>query len=249
MLLFNLLQFLIFSLLFPCFYCNLCKESPPSTFLCTLQDGSKIDISSLGDRSGKSAKYSAVSGDYKYTYNPRYSYTVGQSSVCKDAAACQTDKDNDAEFLIAEQKVDSWSSCTADQSSSNFVICINYTPVIAPGATRNVIVKLLCNKDGKSSFTATDNGATTYTFTLEDKEVCPKFDSGLSVGSILCILFTVLLIVYLIAGVLINRFIRGAAGKELFPNYQFWTGFPSLVKDGVLLSISPCKKDSEYDAI
>ena len=36
--------------------------------------------------------------------------------------------------------------------------------------------------------------------------------------------------VYLVAGLLFNKFHKGATGKEMIPNVNFWTDFPLLVK-------------------
>ena len=42
--------------------------------------------------------------------------------------------------------------------------------------------------------------------------------------------FLSVLFVYLVGGVLFNKFQRGATGKELVPNYSFWSELPGLVK-------------------
>lgn len=42
--------------------------------------------------------------------------------------------------------------------------------------------------------------------------------------------FICLLVVYLVAGVLFNKYSKGASGKELIPNVNFWIDFPLLVK-------------------
>jgi len=40
----------------------------------------------------------------------------------------------------------------------------------------------------------------------------------------------VLVIVYLVGGVLLMHYWRGARGVEQIPNYEFWIAFPGLVK-------------------
>ena len=42
--------------------------------------------------------------------------------------------------------------------------------------------------------------------------------------------FGCVLLVYIVAGVLFNKFHRGASGKEVIPNVNFWMDFPLLVK-------------------
>lgn len=36
--------------------------------------------------------------------------------------------------------------------------------------------------------------------------------------------------VYLVTGILFNKYHKGATGKEVIPNISFWTDFPLLVK-------------------
>lgn len=36
--------------------------------------------------------------------------------------------------------------------------------------------------------------------------------------------------VYLVGGILFNKYRKGATGKEMIPNFNFWTDFPLLVK-------------------
>ncbi|KAL9966638.1 hypothetical protein ACROYT_G024746 [Oculina patagonica] len=83
--------------------------------------------------------------------------------------------------------------------------------------------------------------------------------TGLSIGSILLIVFFVLLIIYIIGGVLINKYKLGVESlPEMCPNYQFWAGIPSLIKDGIVFTFGgiksvcsslcqTCNKDSKYE--
>lgn len=54
-----------------------------------------------------------------------------------------------------------------------------------------------------------------------------------SVGSILLIIFFVLVITYLILGILTKKYLMGAQGIEVVPNLGFWMDLPNLVKDGI----------------
>ena len=38
------------------------------------------------------------------------------------------------------------------------------------------------------------------------------------------------IVAYVIVGMLVMRFTKGAVGVELVPNIQFWLNFPGLVK-------------------
>ena len=42
--------------------------------------------------------------------------------------------------------------------------------------------------------------------------------------------FSCIIVVYIICGILINKYVRHIEGKEAFPNYLFWIDFPFLVK-------------------
>ncbi|XP_063290710.1 cation-dependent mannose-6-phosphate receptor isoform X1 [Pelobates fuscus] len=71
-----------------------------------------------------------------------------------------------------------------------------------------------------------------YLFEMDSSVACPPEESHLSVGSILLIVFAVLIAVYLIGGFLYQRFVVGAKGMEQFPNITFWQEFGNLVADG-----------------
>nr|CAD7445627.1 unnamed protein product [Timema bartmani] len=55
--------------------------------------------------------------------------------------------------------------------------------------------------------------------------------SGLSTGSLLVILFITFSSVYFFGGVLALKLLRGAEGKEMIPNYDFWADVPYLCRD------------------
>lgn len=71
---------------------------------------------------------------------------------------------------------------------------------------------------------------------------------GLSVGSILLIIFFVFTGVYFISGIITLKLLRGATGWEMIPNHKFWQELPSLVKDGITYTFNCCRIDS-YDRI
>lgn len=74
-----------------------------------------------------------------------------------------------------------------------------------------------------------------YLFEFATSKVCrkrPSVKKGLSVGSIMLIVFVSVLFVYLIAGFLYNRFVLRAKGLEQMPNLGFWKDFGNLQADG-----------------
>lgn len=73
-----------------------------------------------------------------------------------------------------------------------------------------------------------------YLFEMKHQAICPSGVSsgGLSVGSILVIVFFTVAGVYLLVGFLYSRFILGHKGMAQIPNYEFWQDFGNLTADG-----------------
>ncbi|XP_005109119.1 cation-dependent mannose-6-phosphate receptor [Aplysia californica] len=73
-----------------------------------------------------------------------------------------------------------------------------------------------------------------YLFEMKHQALCPAetASSGLSVGSILLIVFFTIVSVYLLVGFLYSRFVLGSKGMEQIPNYEFWKDFGNLQADG-----------------
>ncbi|GFO34503.1 cation-dependent mannose-6-phosphate receptor-like [Plakobranchus ocellatus] len=92
------------------------------------------------------------------------------------------------------------------------------------------------DSDARMVFIEEENGkhdSCYYLFEMKHKAVCPVPSAeGLSVGSILVIIFISLTAVYLIVGFLYSRFVLGAKGMEQIPNYEFWKDFGNLQADG-----------------
>jgi len=82
-----------------------------------------------------------------------------------------------------------------------------------------------------------------YTFDWTSSAACPLDKApgggggggsgGLSIGSILSIVFFCSVFIYLAAGATYNYKVKELRGVELVPNLEFWQGLPSLVKDGL----------------
>ncbi|KAH7817913.1 putative Autophagy-related protein 27 [Monocercomonoides exilis] len=64
----------------------------------------------------------------------------------------------------------------------------------------------------------------------------------LSFGSIMLIIFSVLLVVYFAAGIPLMHFAFKKSGLEMIPFIGFWKCLPGLVIDGVKFCLSPCIK-------
>jgi hypothetical protein len=74
-------------------------------------------------------------------------------------------------------------------------------------------------------------------FETTDKTALQDSDKGLSTGSVLVIIFFVFIILYFVGGAVALRLLRGAEGKEMIPNYDFWVDLPNLVRVSVYTSI------------
>ncbi|XP_063410290.1 cation-dependent mannose-6-phosphate receptor-like [Mytilus trossulus] len=74
-----------------------------------------------------------------------------------------------------------------------------------------------------------------YLFEISSPDICikvPPITISLSVGSVLVIIFIVVVCLYILLGFLYNRLVLGAKGKEQIPNYSFWQDFGNLQADG-----------------
>jgi len=55
-------------------------------------------------------------------------------------------------------------------------------------------------------------------------------------------------VMYLIVGVILNRFMYGAEGIQMIPHSEFWASAPGLMKDGVMYIVHKVRGTSGYNA-
>ncbi|XP_045168083.1 cation-dependent mannose-6-phosphate receptor-like isoform X2 [Mercenaria mercenaria] len=205
-----------------------------------------IDLSSVGNTDGNPLFYDLPStlDEFLYSYNPCGPFT---ELTCVDVAACQYSPYYYTGYDIG----------VPDKVSFNYDglnVIANY---VSQDGTRQSFITLVCDPGAATpSLDVMGESTTTqYYMTLTSAAACPvpsPFGSsgGISGGSVLLIIFFVLLAVYLATGVAFNKFRRSASGKELIPNLNFWTELPALVRDGVKYSLSlVCKRKSGYGAV
>nr|XP_054767580.1 cation-dependent mannose-6-phosphate receptor-like [Lytechinus pictus]XP_054767581.1 cation-dependent mannose-6-phosphate receptor-like [Lytechinus pictus] len=224
---------------------------------CTYQDGSTskyMDFTPLANAAGQGPAFpykEVPSEDYKYAYNPCFPFS---DNFCQDAAACQVSKDEEHIYPIGDPSSVSYTVENSD-------IVITYAGV----GGRSAIVNFHCDATALTQATYTPLGeqGTDYKFTVGTCLACltdipnchsisPPGGGDSFIGGALCITFTVLVVVYIVGGILFQKFHRGATGKELIPNYAFWTDFPILVKDGFMFLIGLCRggsSGSDYESI
>ncbi|CAD5125653.1 DgyrCDS13855 [Dimorphilus gyrociliatus] len=135
--------------------------------------------------------------------------------------------------------------CEHNSSKYQSLASKNYTILEKDGAiflrykqenSKLVLVQLECGKteEFKINDHPTDDK---YAFSLFGPTLCAKKsedkNTGISFGSVLCILFFIGVIIYLIGGFCFKRFITGAQGIEQIPNVEFWKTVPGLMKKSI----------------
>ncbi|KAI6650279.1 hypothetical protein LOD99_5958 [Oopsacas minuta] len=111
-------------------------------------------------------------------------------------------------------------------------------------------VKIICEPKSTQDTLVFLGEFTTKTYDIEmtTAKICPNANptpSGGGGGPDIPALFILVLLVlflatitYIVVGVLLMVFWKGARGLEVIPNLSFWKDFPFLFKDGVLFSFA-----------
>ncbi|XP_071812293.1 uncharacterized protein [Apostichopus japonicus] len=203
---------------------------------CEYADGSVIDLERIAKKDSFAFPYqdpTTVGSNFVYAYNP--CYPVTDTDNCKDVSACQKSlSSGNTRYAIG-------SASPTGFYGSDSSISIGYTSNDQHGSYKYLTVNLVCDSTASTPKLSVrgETSLNFYEYTLTSECCCPDSclgpaptSGGLSFGSILCIIFSCLLLVYIVLGVLYMKFMKGASGKEVIPNYSFWTDFPGLVKDG-----------------
>lgn len=226
------------------------KETRPCT--CSTPEG-VISLQTLMDSQPNQAPLQVSKSGYTYYIAP-CNHPITETAclpVSNSLVGCQVQGLN-AYGLGSQNHY----AVTGDPQKDSVTFMNNF---LSPSENVNRIMKLIlkCSKDD-AVFTfenqTTDNSnVITYTFLLQTKYACLSASSsgsgGLSTGSVLVIIFFVAIIIYLLGGTLFLKYVRKAEGRETIPNYEFWSDFPSLVKDGILFTVRGCKAESTYEKI
>ncbi|KAL8587949.1 hypothetical protein ACOMHN_066996 [Nucella lapillus] len=197
-------------------------------------------------------------GQYLYSYSPCTPFSEG-SQECVSVGVCQVSMDKTSSYPAGTVE----SATFGMDSSGNTQV--TYSQTDSHGTTRTTIVTLQCAQSGGTDILNVQgedpNYPSTYDMTLVSRHCCvgsgpgpgpsPSGGSGgaLSVGSILCIALLGVVCVYVAAGVAVQRGMRQATGREVFPNYSFWAALPAYIKDGCVFTFTGCKGQRTYDKI
>jgi len=92
-------------------------------------------------------------------------------------------------------------------------------------------------------------GGNTYYIPFYTSLVCPDAAGGGGGGVVFIIIFFSLFGVYFIGGALFMKFARGASGKEIIPNVEFWADLPSLIKEGVMFVVNKARGRQNYSSV
>ncbi|PVD31126.1 hypothetical protein C0Q70_10404 [Pomacea canaliculata] len=192
----------------------------------TAQDGAVIDLTSVA-KTDNTPRFKDVQGEdvWYYSYNPCFAFS---EEICTGASVCQSGYgayyqagDTSSEALIT------------DQGRPTL-----YYTADSPSLNRQSWVALICDKSATTPKLRAIGDVSNGEYRFELTTVCAcdgacamAVEAGLSVGTILIIVFIVVVFVYLVGGIIINK-ARQANGVELIPNIGFWRNFPVLVKDG-----------------
>ncbi|CAL1535582.1 unnamed protein product [Lymnaea stagnalis] len=224
----------------------LCEGDGPCR--CKYNDGSgTVDISSLGNQDG-TARFPDVVSSFdgsSYAYNPCFPATLGS---CKDAAACK--KAGDDYIEMGEQSTAIW-------SYTGYYPLVTYT---TPDGKKTEVM-FLCDATRQVPQLDVIGEVITGTVSMNmwSNCACPNqckrvdplpTDSSLTTGSIMVIIFFSMLFVYLIFGLVFN-YTNNKTGKELLPNYGFWSSVHGLIADGfrLVFTCSCGRSKAQYDAI
>ncbi|XP_065907927.1 uncharacterized protein [Dysidea avara] len=141
---------------------------------CIDSDGKAVDLRSIGSKTSKPRFDLITGGDFKYSYNPCYSFTEGDGA-CYKSAACQYLPSDKSYYSLGTQQ-----NAKFEHDGSN--LKIKYT-----GGTDDRIaeVKLVCNKTAHHPELKFDEEkpSKTYKFTMTSKCNCPGLCSGSSGSS------------------------------------------------------------------
>jgi len=112
-------------------------------------------------------------------------------------------------------------------------------------------INFICSESAGNGFpTVTQTTGNDFKFDWNTNLACTGGSNGggggkkgMSGGAVFLILLFCIPTVYLITGVIVNKFVRHQDGLEMIPNVAFWSGFLALIKDGVkFIGVKTCMR-------
>ncbi|XP_012058115.1 PREDICTED: cation-dependent mannose-6-phosphate receptor-like [Atta cephalotes] len=234
--------FIVFSL-FLIFFCDTtsseCVQEAPC--ICSLPDGYYYNLTALADAKSFSAKNN---DNYTVYFHP----CTNVNMTIENKANCSTENVS----LCIHNNVNKTVLTTGTVKETRMKLSDNDKfPIfeIHHNDTK-IVINIVCYMgDKETNFILDSISAKIYYFKLVSSYGCKlQREMGLSMGSLLVILFFVSVGVYFIGGIIVLKALRGATGWEMVPNHEFWCKLPSLVRDGVVFAFNCCRADS-YERI
>jgi hypothetical protein len=235
-----------------------CNEIDPCH--CKTASGWELNLRPLVGEQPKPPRFDSIPGTpgVTYSYNPCNPYDDG--GECIHVAACQKGAEVTYHYAVGLQEMVEFPEFSEDDEHP--IVLTYHTNASNQVCSRTAKIILLYDSTATNAYV---NGSVQesvdpkciYTFNIVSNirftNTAPVVPSkGLSPGSILLIVFFVGIFVYLVGGILVLRYARGARGVEQIPNYTFWILVPGLIKDGFVFtctSIGVCKRDVVYEKI
>lgn len=240
----------------------------PDDGSCEFQlDGESFDFSDLRLHRGQAEYLTMDSSRYKYEINVCGAVT-SKGSECQrsNGMICQytPGPGNNLDGVISRWSAEphaKWSYINEDQRDAGVKLTTKNgddCTVHGQKKPREAVIFFPCNEDVKvGSISVQETATCTYVFNIPTKYSCPGH-SGMSAGWMFVAFLFFGSIIYIVLGVLYNRFRHNATGIEAFPNIEFWKDLPSLVRDGIMFTwgkvaqkatSSDTIKNDEYESI
>jgi len=115
-------------------------------------------------------------------------------------------------------------------------------------------ITLICDKSaGTGSPTYVSNANNIFKYDWKTSVACTGgtgIGGGITGGEVFLIIFFCGIALYVVVGVIVNRFVRKMNGIEMLPNVAFWGGFFGLIKDGGrFITLKTCRRGSSYQQV
>jgi len=154
--------------------------------------------------------------------------TAGKAGVCKDESGFQEP--------IGTFTGTTVTALTTGQKGVVYQLATGSNWMNEPATVK---IELQCDDtvDGLKIINVINSNGKTYSVQAKTKWACPLDGGadGLSLGWILIITLTVALFVYLVGGILVNKyFLKKETSIHLLPHLDMWKAAPGLIKDGVV---------------
>ncbi|XP_070212561.1 uncharacterized protein [Littorina saxatilis] len=195
---------------------------------CEIGGDKVVDLSPLAFKNDTS-RYKDIQGDYyKYSWNPCYDFNEGS---CRGVAGCQLVPFSRNYFPLGSQ--DSAKFQWSDQTPGQLQLVYQSKT----GMQRTLFVTLVCTTGGQTERIVAAGERLTeplvYDLKLYSPHACASSipaDISLSIGSLILITSSLVVFVYVIAGVIFQVFVCKSSGVHVIPNLSFWITIPGLIK-------------------